>query len=102
LVLRLRDRHLWARVGWAADLRDSWRSLRRTPLQTVIIAACLTIGSTLTLLMYSVINTAVISWRDPLPPVVVMSILTAVGSIATWLPALRVSRIQPVVALRQD
>jgi predicted permease len=42
--------------GWRADLRDAWRAIRRTPLQTATIVSSLTIGSTLTVLMFGVVN----------------------------------------------
>ncbi len=53
----MRPRGAWWRTGWRADVRDAWRSLRRTPLQTLTIVVCLTIGGTVTVLMYGVINT---------------------------------------------
>lgn len=47
----------WARAGWNVDIRDAVRALRRTPIQTATIIVCLTIGSTLTVLMFGVVNT---------------------------------------------
>jgi ABC-type antimicrobial peptide transport system permease subunit len=43
-------------AGWRADLRDAWRAIRRTPLQTVTMIVSLAIGSTLTVLMFGVVN----------------------------------------------
>lgn len=39
-----------------ADLRDAWRAIRRTPLQTATMIVSLAIGSTLTVLMFGVVN----------------------------------------------
>jgi predicted permease len=72
----MRDRRLWARVGWAADLRDAWRALRRTPLQTAAIVACLTLGSVLAVLMFGVINAAL---AGALPGVVDRHRLVRIG-----------------------
>ena len=43
-------------AGWRADLRDGWRAIRRTPLQAVTMIVSLAIGSTLTVLMFGVVN----------------------------------------------
>jgi hypothetical protein len=44
------------RFGWLADGRDAGRALRKSPLQTATIVACLAVGSTLTVLVFGVIN----------------------------------------------
>ena len=46
-------------AGWRADLRDAWRAIRRTPLQAVTMIVSLAIGSTLTVLMFGVVNAMV-------------------------------------------
>jgi putative ABC transport system permease protein len=46
----------WRLEGWQADVRDAWRAIRHTPLQTATIVVSLTIGSTLTVLMFGVVN----------------------------------------------
>jgi predicted permease len=43
-------------AGWRMDLRDGFRSLARTPLQTVTIVVCLAVGSALTVTMFGVVN----------------------------------------------
>ena len=43
-------------AGWRADLRDAWRAIRRTPLQAATMIVSLAIGSTLTVLMFGVVN----------------------------------------------
>ena len=40
-----------------SDLRDAFRALLRGPGQTPTVFLCLTIGSTLTVLMFGVVNT---------------------------------------------
>lgn len=47
---------MWLHGGWRADIRDAWRAVRRTPLQAATIVMSLTIGSTLTVLMFGVVN----------------------------------------------
>ena len=39
-----------------ADLRDAWRAIRRTSLQTATMIVSLAIGSTLTVLMFGVVD----------------------------------------------
>jgi predicted permease len=53
----MKDPGEWARATWRVDIRDAWRALLRTPVQSLTIFACLTIGSTLTVLMFGVVNT---------------------------------------------
>jgi predicted permease len=43
--------------GFGADLRDAVRALRRTPLQTASLFLCLLLGTTLTVVMFTVVNT---------------------------------------------
>ena len=42
--------------GSLSDLRDACRALRRAPGQTLTVFLCLTLGSTLTVLMFGVVN----------------------------------------------
>ena len=39
-----------------SDLRDALRALRHAPIQSLTIFFCLTLGSTLTVLMFGVVN----------------------------------------------
>jgi putative ABC transport system permease protein len=43
--------------GWRTDVRDAARALRRTPLQTASIFLCLLLGTTMTVVMFTVVNT---------------------------------------------
>jgi len=43
--------------GLGADLRDAVRALRRTPLQTASLFFCLLLGTILTVVMFTVVNT---------------------------------------------
>jgi predicted permease len=42
--------------GWAADLRDAVRALRRAPIQAIALVACLAVGTTLTVVVAGVLN----------------------------------------------
>jgi predicted permease len=53
----MRERGKWPWSGWRVDLRDAWRALARTPLQSLAIVICLTLGTSLTVLMFAVVNT---------------------------------------------
>jgi putative ABC transport system permease protein len=45
--------------GYSEDIRDAFRSLRKTPIQSATIVGCLALGSALTVLMFGVINALV-------------------------------------------
>ena len=60
----MRSRSEWARTGWRADARDAWRAISRTPLQSMTIVVCLALGSTLTVVMFGVMN-ALLGGRLP-------------------------------------
>jgi predicted permease len=44
-------------VGASVDLRDAWRALRRTPVQTLSLWFCLALGMTMTVAMFALVNT---------------------------------------------
>ena len=44
-------------VGASVDLRDAWRALRRTPVQTLSLWFCLSLGMTMTVAMFALVNT---------------------------------------------
>jgi predicted permease len=52
----LRTRRPAHGFGLWPDARDAWRSLRRTPLQALTMVVCLTLGATLTVLTFGVVN----------------------------------------------
>jgi predicted permease len=65
LLLRVRAWSLGSmRFGWFADVRDAGRAIRKAPLQTTTIVLCLALGSTLTVLVFGVIN-AMLDGRLP-------------------------------------
>jgi putative ABC transport system permease protein len=70
----------------------------------VIIAIGLVIGAALALAVGRLIGSLLIgvSGTDPLTYVAVALTLALVGSAASYIPALRASRVDPIIALRHE
>ncbi|MEX2271006.1 MAG: ABC transporter permease [Vicinamibacterales bacterium] len=54
---------LAVRNGWTADFRDAWRALVKTPLQTITMIGCLSVGAALMVTIFAIANA--LSAGDP-------------------------------------
>jgi predicted permease len=97
-----RTREIGIRIALGAQVADVRRQLLRHGLLVTSVGIVFGIGASL---VFSRVLSALLFGVDPLDPITyaaVSSGLAAVALIATWLPASRASRIDPVVALRAD
>jgi putative ABC transport system permease protein len=97
-----RTREIGLRMALGAAASDVLRQLFREGLTTVLagivtgLVGAFFLARTLESLLYGV------TVRDPLTFVGVPLVLLAVATLATWLPARRATRVEPVVALRYE
>jgi predicted permease len=97
-----RTREIGVRIALGAQPGSVVRLVVGQGIRPALIG--LTVGLVLALLVSRVIASMLFgtSPRDPLSVSIVAGLLTTVTAIATWLPARRASRVDPVEALRAD
>jgi putative ABC transport system permease protein len=97
-----RAREIGVRIALGAQRRDVLRLFMAHGLVVTAIGVVVGLGCTLALgrvagaLLYGV------SSRDPLSAAAAALIVVVVATVATYLPASRATRLDPVVALRRD
>ena len=101
-TLSQRTREVGIRMALGAQSAQLKRMLVGQVLLLVLIGIALGLGgaATLTRLMESLLFG--VAALDPVTYVVVASVLLATGTLAGWLPACRVTRINPMRALREE
>jgi putative ABC transport system permease protein len=97
-----RTQEIGVRMALGARPRDVVRMVVRQALALSLAGVVLGIGAGLALAR--VIRTILygISPTDPLTLAAVSVVLLAVAALASWLPARRAARVDPVVALRYE
>lgn len=97
-----RTREIGVRIALGAEPRSVVGLVVRQGIGPAMVG--LAIGMVLALLGSRAISSMLfgIGPRDPLPLSIVAALLAAVAIVATWLPARRASRVDPVQALRAD
>ena len=97
-----RTRELGIRLALGADRKAMLWSVVSEPARLVAIG--LVLGLALTLAGGRVVRSLLygMSPTDPLTLVVVALVLLGVAVVATWLPARRATRVDPMIALRAD
>jgi ABC-type antimicrobial peptide transport system permease subunit len=97
-----RTRELGIRSALGADGRMMLWSVASEPVRLVAIGLVLGLG--ITLAGGRVVGSLLYGMRptDPLTLAAVALVLLAVALLATWLPARRATRVDPMIALRAD
>jgi predicted permease len=97
-----RQREFGIRIALGSPLSDSMLVAGRSGLMPAVLG--LVSGLALTLLVLRVMRSALfgVSSYDPLTLTVTGALLLALAAIASLLPALRITRIQPAVVLRAE
>ena len=102
-VVSLRTREIAIRMALGADRRDMLRSVLRSG--AALLAAGIVVGlpvSVATSRLLPVAEGVAASTYDPWTTAAGVSVITIVGLVACLVPALRASRVDPMIALRQD
>ena len=81
------------------DFRYAARSLRRTPGFTCVAVLTLALGIGATTAIYSIVDAVII---QPLAYEDVTALVFAVSFAASWVPAIRATRVDPMKVLRAD
>ena len=97
-----RTREIGMRLALGAEPRQIRRQIVTRPAQLAAIG--LIIGLGLTLMSTRVLESLLygVGPRDPLVLSVSMVVLAGVAALASWIPARRASRIDPIEALRME
>jgi predicted permease len=97
-----RTRELGIRSALGASRAAMLWSVASEPVR--LVALGLALGLVLTLAGGRVVGSLLFDMRptDPLTLAVVAAVLLAVAAVATWVPARRASRVDPMIALRAD
>jgi predicted permease len=97
-----RSKELGVRLALGAHTRDVLRLVLKQGMMLVAIGVVLGLGAALALTR--VLRTMLfnVSTTDPLTFGLIALLLVGVTLIATWLPARRATRVDPVVVLRED
>jgi predicted permease len=97
-----RSRELGVRLALGAHTRDVLRLVLRQGMTLVAIGVVLGLGAALALTR--VLRTMLfnVSTTDPLTFILIALLLIGVTLLATWLPARRATRVDPVVVLREE
>jgi putative ABC transport system permease protein len=101
-VVAQRTREIGVRIALGADVQGvrAWVLRQGLALVATGIVAGLFAAAATTRLLQSLLYD--VDARDPVTFLAVTAVLLAVGAAATWVPAMRASRISPLEALRAD
>jgi ABC-type antimicrobial peptide transport system permease subunit len=97
-----RQREIGVRVALGARQRDVIRLLMSRGLTVTVIGAIVGIGCASALGQVAAALLYGVSPRDPLSMIAATVCVFVVAAIATYVPALRATRVDPVVALRRE
>jgi predicted permease len=97
-----RTREIGIRVALGAQIRDVRGMFLRHGL--VLTATGIALGAGIALGLTQVMSALLfgVSPKDPVTFIAVSAVLGAIALVATWLPARRASRIDPIIAMRAD
>jgi ABC-type antimicrobial peptide transport system permease subunit len=97
-----RTREIGIRIALGAQLRDVLRTILRSSIKLIVIGVSLgLLGAFLvTRLLVSLLSG--VSATDPLTFVFVSVLLVVVALLASYLPARRATKVDPIVALRYE
>ncbi|HEY9449334.1 MAG TPA: FtsX-like permease family protein, partial [Gemmatimonadaceae bacterium] len=97
-----RTRELGIRLALGAETRDIYRVVIRQGMSLMIVGV--TIGIAVALLLTRLVRGLLfgVSPADPLTLGVVVAILTVVALLASYVPARRATRVDPLVALHEE
>ena len=101
-VITERQREFGIRIALGSPISDSMLVAVRSGLMPAVIG--LAGGLALTLVVLRVMRSAIfgVSSYDPLTLMATGALLLALAALASLLPALRITRIQPAVVLRAE
>jgi ABC-type antimicrobial peptide transport system permease subunit len=97
-----RTREIGVRMALGAESRDVSRLFVRHGLTLTAIGLAIGVAASIGLTRFMSTLLFGVSATDPITYAAVSAILGAVALLATWLPARRAARIDPMVALRAD
>jgi predicted permease len=97
-----RTREIGVRVALGATLRDIVTQVLRQGLALVVVGGVLGLGVTFLVTRYLATQLYGVTPADPVTLVMVMAMLVAVALLASWFPARRAAKVDPMVALRTE
>ena len=100
-------REIGVRVALGADKREIFRLIIGNGMRLALMGAAIGVPSALALTrlmgeMLSGVSRAGVSRTDPLTYIVVVGMLVISALLASYLPARRATRVDPIVALRAE
>jgi len=97
-----RTSEIGIRMALGAERRDVLRLVLRQGAKLALIGSLLGLGGALALTRLLKTLLFGVSATDPLTFIVIAAVLTLVALLASWIPARRATKVDPLIALRHD